>query len=134
MTYKDPVLAEFTCDITQSDCKINFDFSSSFTGGFSASDYVCSLDFGIGNLTGEESKCNPSTVVFTGSADYIVHAKIIQKADSNIFAERIFTIHSGHILPDTSSGTVSSSGMLSNSGVLDNSGTTSNSGIITQTG
>lgn len=94
MTDKNPVLSEFTCDITQPDCKINFDFSPSFTGGFSASDLTCLLDFGMGNVTGEESKCNPATVTFTGNVDYSIHAKIIQKANSNIFSERTIILHS----------------------------------------
>jgi len=94
LTDKNPLLSEFTCDITKSECRVNFDLSSSFTGSFYSSDFICLLDFGLGNLTGEETKCNPNTVTFTGNTDYIVNFKIIQKTDSNIFSERILIIHS----------------------------------------
>lgn len=103
VTNKTPSLSEFICDSTQSDCKVNFDFSPSFTGGFSDSEYTCLIDFGMENLTGEESKCNPNTVIFTGSTDYRVHVKIIQKADVNIFSERILIFHSENSTSDTSS-------------------------------
>lgn len=118
---KNTLLSEFTCDNTQSDCKVNLDFSSSFTGGFSASNYTCLLDFGMGNLTGEESKCNPNTIIFTGSSDYIVHVKIIQKTNPSIFSERTIIFHSGNVIVTTSSGALSSSEVLSGSGILDNS-------------
>lgn len=67
------------------------------------------------NTTGEESKCNPNTVIFTGSTDYIVHVKIIQKTDVNIFSERTFIVHSGNSTLDISSEVFSSSGILDNS-------------------
>lgn len=123
---KNSLLTEFTCDITKSDCKINFDLSTSFTGGFSELDYTCSLDFGMGNLTGEEAKCNPNTVIFTGSIDYTIRFKIIQKTDSNIFSEKTLIIHSGYtppvVLVNTSSGVSNNTGTLSNSGTLTNTG------------
>lgn len=118
ITDKNPLLTEFTCDITKPDCKVNFDLSTSFTGGFSASDYVCLLDFGMGNITGEEAKCNPNTVIFTGSTDYTVRFQIIQKADVNIFSEKTLIIHSGYtpvVIPHTSTGTLSDTGSISNS-------------------
>lgn len=31
ITDKNPLLSEFTCDVSKSDCKVNFDLSSSFT-------------------------------------------------------------------------------------------------------
>jgi len=117
VTDKNSLLSEFTCDITKSDCKVNFDLSTSFTGGFSVSDYTCSLDFGMGSPTGEEAKCNPITVIFTGNTDYTVHFRIIQKMDVNIFSEKTLIIHSGYapIIIDTSSEVLTNTGSLSNS-------------------
>lgn len=118
VTDKNPELSEFTCDITKPDCKVNFDLSPSFTGSFVVSDFLCSLDFGMGAPTGEESKCNPNTVIFTGSYDYIVRFQIVSKADSTFFSERTLTIHSGYTPSDseTSTGTLSDSGTLADSG------------------
>jgi hypothetical protein len=125
VTDKNPLLTEFTCDITKSDCRVNFDLSSSFTGGFSLSQYNCSLDFGMGIPTGEEAKCNPNTVTFTGGYDYTVHFRIIQKTDPSIFSEKTLILHSGYTPPvvvvNTSSGVSNNTGTLSDPGTLTNS-------------
>lgn len=45
VTTSDVSLSEYTCDTTHTDCKINFDLSPSFTGGFLESEYSCSSSF-----------------------------------------------------------------------------------------
>jgi hypothetical protein len=35
----------YVCDSSKDECKVNFNFEESFTGDFSASDYICSIDF-----------------------------------------------------------------------------------------
>ncbi|NDK19361.1 hypothetical protein GW819_00810 [Candidatus Gracilibacteria bacterium] len=134
LTDKNPLLSEFTCDITKSECRVNFDLSLSFTGSFHSSDFVCLLDFGLGNLTGEEAKCNPNTVIFTGSSDYTVRFKIIQKTDPNIFLERVLIIHSGYLSTETFSGILSDSGTITDSGTLDNSGVLIETGALDNSG
>ena len=132
VTDKNPLLSEFTCDITKPECKVNFDLSSSFTGAFSSSDFLCSLDFGMGIPTGEEAKCNPNTVIFTGSYEYTVLFRIVSETDPAIFSERTIVVRSGYTPPEipSGSGTLSESGSLADTGSIDGSGYLVSTGTI----
>jgi hypothetical protein len=58
-----PNLEVYTCDVSKDACKVNFDFTPSVPTDLPASHYSCRIDFGFG-VTGQEEKCNPSTVEF----------------------------------------------------------------------
>ena len=92
MTDQNPSLSDFTCDTTHTDCKVNFDLSSSFTGSFVESDYSCSSDFGGVGLT-ETGKCNPSSVTFPRGQDYTIRFQIIKKSDQTRMSERTIVLH-----------------------------------------
>lgn len=115
LTDQNPLLDEFTCDITHADCKINFNLESSFSTGFTASDYFCELDFDLDYESGEEYKCNPNTVTFPRGHDYTLHFRIIHTPEVSLFTERTILIHSPSLTGSTSSGSTSS-GSLSETG------------------
>lgn len=121
---ENPILNEFTCDTTHTDCKINFNLESSFGTGYRASDYFCELNFDLDYESGEEYKCNPNTVTFPRGHDYILHFRIIHTPEVSLFTERTILIHSPILAStgSTSTGSLSSSGVTS-TGTLSNSGT-----------
>ncbi|EKD66549.1 MAG: thermonuclease precursor (tnase) (micrococcal nuclease) [uncultured bacterium (gcode 4)] len=82
----------YKCDKTEDECKINFNLENSFSGSFSESDYRCETDFWF--ITGEESDCNPTTVIF-GSGIFDVRFRIIDKTNSANFREK--TIHISNV-------------------------------------
>jgi hypothetical protein len=61
---KETNLSVYNCDKTKEECKVNFDFSPTFTESFKATSAICEINFGLNEPTGEESKCNPNTVTF----------------------------------------------------------------------
>lgn len=90
---QNPLLNEFTCDNTHTECKINFNLESSFATGYTASDYFCELDFDLDYESGEEYKCNPNTVTFPRGHDYTLHFRIIHTLDVELASERVIIIH-----------------------------------------
>ncbi len=123
LTNQDPLLNEFTCDTTHTDCKINFDLTSSFGTGYNPSDYFCELDFDLDYESEEEYKCNPNTVTFPRGHDYTLHFRIIHTPETSLFTERTILIHSPSLLGSTSTGSTSS-------GTTSESGSTSTGTII----
>ena len=112
LTNQDPLLNEFTCDTTHTDCKINLDLTPSFGTGYSPSDYFCELDFDLDYESGEEYKCNPNTVTFPRGHDYTLHFRIIHTPEVSLFTERTIVIHSPSLSGLTSSGAVSETGSI----------------------
>lgn len=83
----------YICDVSQTECKVNFDLSPSFTSDFPAKDYRCELDFWLGVFTWEEQKCNPNTVIFPVWTTQ-VSFRIIHKYDASVIQEKHFSIFS----------------------------------------
>lgn len=85
---KDIIKSTYDCDPLQSDCKVNFDLSTTFWGTV-PSKYACSIDFWF--PTWEEQKCNPSTVIFP-KGEWLVSFKIYEKANPLNIQETLITI------------------------------------------
>lgn len=78
-------LGSYTCDISQEICKVNFDFTASVPTDEPSTQYSCLIDFGFW-VTGEENKCNPSTVEFP-LWSWNVHLIVKKIADDSIVNE-----------------------------------------------
>lgn len=129
------LLNEFTCDITHTDCKINFNLESSFVSGYNPSDYFCELDFDLDYESGEEYKCNPNTVTFPRGHDYTLHFRIIHTPEVNLFTERTIFIHAPSLSSwtgNTSTGSISSTGSTFTGSTIDTGSTST--GSVTNTG
>ena len=126
---QNPLLNEFTCDTTHTDCKINFNLESSFRAGYNPADYFCELDFDLDYESGEEYKCNPNTVTFPRGHDYTLHLRIIHTPEVSLFTERTILIHSPSLGGPASSTGTTSTGSTS-SGSTTETGSTS-TGTIT---
>lgn len=98
---KNPELAEYFCDPSRPDCKVNFDFTSSFTGEYRESEYFCHID---GITESESGKCNPAQVTFGTGTTFLTIA-IRAKADPNVLSSRQILIH-GKPENSTSSGSI----------------------------
>lgn len=85
-----PWLTLYTCDTSQTACKVNFDFSASIPTDEPSTHYACVVDFWFW-VTGQENKCNPSTVEFpVGTWD--VHLLIKKISDESIKIDGTFKI------------------------------------------
>lgn len=109
---QNPLLNEFTCDTTHTDCKINFNLESSFSTGFTSSDYFCELNFDLDYESGEEYKCNPNTVTFPRGHDYTLHFRIIHTPEVSLFTERTILIHSPTLTDSSSESGTTSTGVV----------------------
>ena len=88
----------YICDTEKEECKVNLNFSESFSWGFEESDYICEINFGMWELTGQENKCNPNTVIFP-KGETQMNLKIYHEDTRNIIYEDEFTfIHDDSIL------------------------------------
>lgn len=83
-------LTSYTCDVTQDACKVNFDFTASVPTDEPSTHYACLIDFWFGT-TGQENKCNPSTVEFP-LGTWNVHLTVKKIADDTVVNEWILTI------------------------------------------
>lgn len=101
---QNPALNDFTCDATHTDCKVNFDLTSSFSPAFPASEFFCELDFDLDLESGEEGKCNPNNVTFPRGHDYILHFSIKNLDDVHLVSERTLVLHVPLLGALTSSG------------------------------
>ncbi|NDK09455.1 lamin tail domain-containing protein [Candidatus Gracilibacteria bacterium] len=90
----------YDCDDSQDECKINFNFEESFIGDFSKSEYECFIDFGFGEITGQEERCNPNTVIFPVGI-HRISVKIFPKKSPITFTEKIITINNLQSEKDT---------------------------------
>ncbi|MDD3793701.1 MAG: PKD domain-containing protein [Candidatus Gracilibacteria bacterium] len=80
----------YNCDRTKDDCRVNFDFRTTFSS-LKETDFNCLIDFGLGGITGEENKCNPNTIIFPiGTTN--INIKISNKTNQNHFGELNFKI------------------------------------------
>lgn len=85
-----PGLTSYTCDITKSSCKVNFDFTASVPTDEPSSHYSCLIDFWFGT-TWQENKCNPSVIEFP-KGDWNVHLIVKKIADDTVVNEWTVTI------------------------------------------
>ena len=77
----------YLCDSEKDECRVNFDLRNSFIEEFSESDFICDIDFGIWELTGQEWRCNPGTVTFPEGV-YTLSFFIFDEDDSENFMIR----------------------------------------------
>lgn len=91
---KDPELSEYICDTKESECKINFDLSESFSW-FTISHYICEIDLPFENT--ESGKCNPSTINFP-IWETEVWFKIYEKDNINNFTWKTILIKNEKII------------------------------------
>lgn len=77
----------YRCDDSRDECKINFDLRDSFTNNLPEKDYICRIDFGFWEITGQEEKCNPNTVIFP-KWEFEVVFKIYHEDDEIVFSQR----------------------------------------------
>ena len=83
-------LTSYTCDVTQDACKVNFDFTASVPTDEPSTHYSCLIDFWFG-ITGQENKCNPTTVEFP-LGTWNVHLIVKKIADDTVVNEWDLTI------------------------------------------
>lgn len=81
----------YICDTSRWDCKVNFNFESSFWDSFKLSDHFCDIDFWLWELTWQEYKCNPSTVIFP-NGETPVKIQIGDDDSWNIIFEKVITV------------------------------------------
>ncbi len=94
LTDKDRELEDarvYNCDRTRDDCRVNFDFSNTFSTSIKENDFNCIIDFWLWLVTWEENKCNPNTVIFPVWT-HNLKIKIINKTNSNNYSEINFKI------------------------------------------
>ncbi len=77
-----------TCDPRESECKINFNLEETFPWVV-PSKYICKNDFWF--LTGEEGKCNPSTITFPAGKTQVTF-RIEEKENPLNFQEKTIFI------------------------------------------
>lgn len=85
-----PGITSYTCDITKDACKVNFDFTTSVPTDEPSTHYSCLIDFWFW-ITGQENKCNPTTVEFP-LGTWNVHLIVKRIADDTLVNEWILTI------------------------------------------
>ncbi len=85
-----------TCDPREAECKVNFSLEETFWN-FVPSGFTCQSDFWF--QTGEESKCNPNTVIFPQWKSEI-HFKIIEKHNPLHFQEKVIFVQNNQISPN----------------------------------
>lgn len=98
----------YVCENGRDECRVNLDFRSSFTEGFSESNYICELDFGFWYITGEENKCNPNTISIP-KWEYEFKIKIYHEDNRNIYSEKILEFQNIPQIVQTSGSSWSSS-------------------------
>jgi hypothetical protein len=91
----------FTCNTSKEECKVNFDLGSSFSEWLKEGDFYCENNFGLWELSGEEQKCNPNTIIFP-IWTYKIEFKIISKNNPSIFSTRVVTLHNAWYIPHSS--------------------------------
>lgn len=85
-----PWLALYTCDTSQTVCKVNLDFTANIPTDEPSTHYACLVDFWFW-VTDQENKCNPGTVEFpVGTWD--VHLIIKKISDESIKIDGTFKI------------------------------------------
>ena len=90
---KEYILNIYNCDRNKEVCKINLDFRDNFEWELREWDFECFLDFGFWtwNLTWEENKCNPNTIIVP-IWEYNFNFLIKNKENDNNFATWSFKI------------------------------------------
>nr|MDD3720266.1 thermonuclease family protein [Candidatus Gracilibacteria bacterium] len=88
LTDKNQILDIYNCDSSKTECKVNFDLRDTF-GGYIGTDFACENTFPF--TTGEETNCNPNTIIFpTGTSE--VRFKIYEVANPSNFKEKVINI------------------------------------------
>lgn len=92
----------YTCDSSQTDCKVNFQIllSSSWSEWKSPStNYVCEWDFWDSQFDEEKNKCNPNTITFP-VGEFLVKYRVSQKnAPENFKFKEFRIINTGYVPP-----------------------------------
>lgn len=86
---KDNKVSAYNCDSSKEECKVNLDFSSSFTWSYKISDFDCETNFWFD--TWDENKCNPATIIVP-EWTFDFYIKIKSKNDSSKFSELTFKV------------------------------------------
>ena len=102
-TSKEKKLLVYNCDSKKEECKINLDLRDSFSWSFNESDFNCIIDFWFWswNLTWEENKCNPNTIIIPIWI-YDFNFKIESKIDSLNFSTWWFEVINNWFIKKTS--------------------------------
>lgn len=105
----------YNCNSDYTECKVNFNLQMKNGNWFEniSSAYICEWDFWIGYITGEEEKCNPSTLVFP-IWDFEIQYSVRDKTTKNqVMKKNIFIQHSQKVfIPSTTTSSSSSSSFL----------------------
>jgi len=81
----------YLCDNLRDECKVNFDLRDSFSGDFPEKDYICKIDFWLWELSWQEERCNPNTVIFP-AWEYEVIFRIFHEDDREVFSEKMIFV------------------------------------------
>ncbi len=95
---KDIQSEKYTCDSNQTECRVNYNLEINEAGSYKAigTKYFCQWDFNIWELTWEENKCNPNTIMYPIWI-FQTSFKVFLKTDESIFYSREFVIQNGEI-------------------------------------
>lgn len=80
----------YRCD--RKECKINFDLRNSFSQQYTESSYICRIDFWFWEITWQEEKCNPNTVIFPEWTHRVVFS-VYHTEDLNYFSQKEILIY-----------------------------------------
>lgn len=99
---RDQELEYYTCDPTQTECRVNYNLEINEWNGYKTigTKYFCQWDFWIGEITGEESKCNPNTVIYP-SWIFKTSFKVLLKTDESIYSYKEFFIQNWDIVDNS---------------------------------
>ncbi len=92
----------YICDATQSECKVNYNLEINEWSWYKSigTKYFCQWDFWISELTWEEDKCNPNTVIYP-LWTFTTSFKVILKTDESIFFHKELFIQNGEIVDNS---------------------------------
>ena len=82
----------YVCDSERDDCKINFDLRDSFSENYPERDYVCEIDFWFWEITEQEKRCNPNTVIFP-EGEHSVTFRIFHEDNEEIFSQKVIQVN-----------------------------------------
>ncbi|MCH8518175.1 helix-hairpin-helix domain-containing protein [Candidatus Gracilibacteria bacterium] len=103
-------LNAYDCDRSRQDCRVNLDYRTSFSSHFPLRNYTCFTDFGFGETTGEEEKCNPNTVVFPLGVHEVSITVEEKSGEKNIYEQKFTVRNLGYLPPEKRQSLALSSG------------------------
>ncbi len=98
---KDEILSQYICDPAQTECRVNYNLEVNEWSWFKpiGTKYICEWNFWMTELTGEEQKCNPSTIIYW-TWIFQTSFKVFLKTDESISYNREFLIQNGEIVDE----------------------------------